>query len=145
MVKNLPKNPPIGADLRTLTLLGLQGITPISQYKSVRKRESEKEYWQPSPRGFLKFNIDGASKGNPGTTGFGGALRDEAGNILSLFHCYLGRATNNMAKLMAMEQCLDSLKRGNYYNVVIKADSEMVINLVKRINCGSAPEKVSQH
>lgn len=48
-----------------------------------------------------------------------------------------------MAELMVMEQCLDLLKRCKYYNVIIEADSELVINSVKRINCGSELEKVS--
>jgi len=54
----------------------------------------------------LKYNIDGTSKGNPGMAGFGGVLQDETGNILFLFHCHLGKATNNMVELMALEQCL---------------------------------------
>jgi len=33
--------------------------------------------WKPPPHGFLKVNIDGASKGNPGLAGFGGVIRDE--------------------------------------------------------------------
>jgi len=66
--------------------------------------ETEKEFWHPPPKGFLKYNIDGASKDNPGTVGFGGVLRDEAGRILFLFHCHLGRATNNMVELMALEK-----------------------------------------
>ena len=56
----------------------------------------------------MKCNIDGASKGNPDMASYGGVIRDEKGCIQCIFHCNLGRATNNMAKLMALEQCLDS-------------------------------------
>jgi len=45
----------------------------------------------------LKYNIDGALKGNPGMAGLGEVLRDDTGNILFPFHCHLGKATNNMA------------------------------------------------
>jgi len=93
----------------------------------------------------LEYNIDGASKGNPGTAGFGGALRDEEGSILFIFHCHLGRATNNMAELMAMEQCLDFLKQGNYLNVIIEADFELIINSIKKISCGTVSKKLSKH
>jgi len=89
--------------------------------------------------------VDGASKGNPGKVGYGGILRDEVGNILSLFHRHLGRATNNIAELMAMEQGLEFLKQEDYHNVIIEANSKLVINSVKRIHCGSELEKVSRH
>jgi len=36
-----------------------------------------KDFWQPPPHGFLKVNINGASKGNPGMASFGGVTRDE--------------------------------------------------------------------
>jgi len=39
--------------------------------------DTEKDFWQPPPKGYMNFNIDGASKGNLGTTGFGGVLRDD--------------------------------------------------------------------
>eukprot|EP00253_Pinus_taeda_P024480 PITA_24480 len=106
---------------------------------------TEKSSWQPPSHGLLKFNIDRASKGNLGEAGYGGVLRDDEGNIQVIFHSYLGKATNNMAELMAMELCLEILLRYNIQNVIIEADSELVINSVKRINVGAAPEKISKH
>lgn len=50
-----------------------------------------------------------------------------------------------MAKLMALEQCLDFLKQDNLQNIIIEADSELIINSVKRICCGTEPKKVSSH
>ena len=87
------------------------------------KMDTEQDFWHPPPKGFLKFNIDGASKGNPSTVGHGGVLRDENGNILFIFYCHLGRATNNMAELMAMEKCLDFLEQDNRQNVIVEDDS----------------------
>ena len=46
---------------------------------------------------------------------------------------------------MAMESCLEILLRYNIQNVTIEADSELVINSVKRINSRVAPEKISQN
>lgn len=109
-MQNPPKNPPSIADLRILNELGLQGLIPQGLDRKVISLDYERDFWHPPLKGFLKFNIDGASKGNPGTTGYGGVLRDENGSVIFIFHCHLGKATNNMAELMAMEQCLDFLE-----------------------------------
>jgi hypothetical protein len=37
--------------------------------------------WSCPPPGFWKLNFDGASKGNPGPTGFGAVIRDNTGKI----------------------------------------------------------------
>lgn len=63
----------------------------------------------------MKFNVDGASKGNPGVAGFGGVLRDDHGCILSIFHCHLGSAINNFAELMALDHFLEFLKQNNQF------------------------------
>ena len=96
-------------------------------------------------RDFFKFNIDGASKGNLGEASYGGVMRDEKGNIQVIFYNYPGNATNNMAELMAMDLCLEILLKYNIHNVIIEADSELIINSVKRINTGVLPEKISGH
>ena len=125
--------------------LGMPGLIPQGLDRKVMKTDNEQDFWHPPPQGFSKYIIGGASKRNVGAAGFVGALRDEDGSILFIFHCHLGRATNNMAELMAMEQCLDLMKHDNHQNVIFEDDSELIINLVKRISCGTMPEKVSKH
>jgi len=88
----------------------LKDLTPHGLERKLSSSVIEKDFWHPPPKGFLKFNIDGDSKGNLGTAGYGGVLRDEQGNVLCISHSHLGKATNNMVELMAMEQCLDLLK-----------------------------------
>jgi len=97
-------------------------------------RDSEHDFWHPLPKGFLKLNIDGSSKGNPGTTGHSEVLRDERGNILFIFYGHLGRATNNMAEVLAMEHCLEFLIQDNRHNVIVEVNSKLIISLVKRIS-----------
>ena len=82
----------------------------------------------------MKYNIDGASEGNPGTASYGRVLRDENESILFIFYFHLGRATNNMVELMAMEQRLDFLEQDNLQNVIVEADSELIIKSIKRIS-----------
>ena len=133
-MRNLPKNPPSATDLRTLSELGLQGLIPQGWDRKVISLDSKQYFWHPPPKGFLKFKIDGASKGNPGSAGYGGVLRDEHGGVLFIFYYHLGRPTNNMVELMAMEQCLDFLKHDNRKNVIVEADSGLIIDSVKRIS-----------
>lgn len=101
-MRNLPKNPPSDVDLRILYDLGKQDLTPQGLERKVISMVSEKNFWHPPPKGFLKFNTDGASKGNRSIAGCGGVLRDEKGSFLCIFHIHLGKATNNMGELMAM-------------------------------------------
>jgi len=42
-------------------------------------QDSSPEKWSHPPLGFFKLNFDGASKGNPGPTGFGLVFRDDQG------------------------------------------------------------------
>jgi len=109
IVRDLPKNPPLEEELRMLQQLGMQGLIPQGLDRKISMREKVEEFWYPPLRSFLKYNIDGASKGNPGKAGFRGVLKDDTGSIISLFHGHLGKATNNMAELMALEQCLEFL------------------------------------
>eukprot|EP00253_Pinus_taeda_P030811 PITA_30811 len=91
----------------------LRQLKEMCMDRNVKKLDNKPDYWHPPPQGFLKCNIDGASRGNPGIAGFGEVLRDENGYILFIFHCHFGIATNNMAELMALEQCLEILKQDN--------------------------------
>ena len=78
-------------EVRMLENLELK-VHPPQCYMQINKNTSvEKASWQPSSHGFLKFNIDGASKGNSGEASYGGVTRDEEGNIQVIFHIYLGK------------------------------------------------------
>jgi len=141
-VRNLTKNPPSATDLRILCELGLQGISPQGLDRNLISLRDANDFGHPPPKGYLKYNIDGASKGNPSTAGYGGVLRDENGSVLFIFHCHLGHATNNLVELMAMEQCLDFLNQENRQNVIMEADSELIINSVMKISGQKKSQKI---
>ncbi|KAL7167322.1 hypothetical protein ACSBR2_037900 [Camellia fascicularis] len=50
-------------------------------------------------QGKLKLNTDGCSKSDPGQSGYGGLLRDEAGSWIGGYYGYLGNCTSLEAKL----------------------------------------------
>ena len=77
--------------------------------------------------------------------GFGGVIRDEQGCIKDIFHSHLGTATNNMAELMALEECLEIMLESKLHNAIIETNSELVINASKKMCNGTTPRKVSKH
>lgn len=84
----------------------MEGLIPQGLDRKVMRIDTKNDYWHPPPMGFFKYNIYGASKGNPSTAGFRRVLRYENKSIIFILHCHLGRATNNMVELMALEQCI---------------------------------------
>ena len=46
--------------------------------------------WEPPPPNMFKLNFDGASKGNPGTAGFEGAVRNSKGSMVGMYWGYIG-------------------------------------------------------
>ena len=44
----------------------------------------------PYPQGWVKPNVDGASKGNPRKTSCGGLFKDDEGKWLNGFTCNMG-------------------------------------------------------
>lgn len=98
-----------------------------------RKTTAGKDIWKTPPPGFLKINIDGASKGNIRMARYGDVIINEKGHIKNIFHNHLGTSTNNMAEFMAFEKCLEILMEENLQNVVIEDDFELFINVAKKM------------
>ena len=55
--------------------------------------------WIPPPTGFMKLNFDGASKGNPGKSGYRFILRNYIGKMLGFGYGFLGIDSNNAAEI----------------------------------------------
>ncbi|EOY11314.1 PLAT/LH2 domain-containing lipoxygenase family protein, putative [Theobroma cacao] len=60
--------------------------------------------WEPLNRGFLKFNVDGAAKGNPCQAAIRGVLREEEGVVKILFSIPIGISKANTAEVMAIKE-----------------------------------------
>ena len=55
--------------------------------------------WTPPLVGFVKLNLDGASKGNPRSVGYGGVFKDTTGEIIHTYASSLVQDTNNAIEL----------------------------------------------
>ncbi len=70
---------------------------------------------------------DGASRGNPGESGIGVILKDEAGTILFQASGYIGVATNNVAEYQALLVCLKKARELRCTKLVVHSDSELMV------------------
>ena len=73
---------------------------------------------------------DGASRGNPGESGVGVIVRDEAGREVLSIYRYLGTATNNIAEYTALILLLQEMQKIPCSRLVVQSDSELLVRQV---------------
>ncbi|MBA0864645.1 hypothetical protein Goshw_004909, partial [Gossypium schwendimanii] len=69
-------------------------------------RGDNSNHWRPLAIGFVKFNMDGSSRGCLRKTAIGGVLEDKNGCVLALFLGPMGEGDAANAKLLAIENVL---------------------------------------
>ncbi|XVF17216.1 hypothetical protein REPUB_Repub10bG0100300 [Reevesia pubescens] len=76
--------------------------------------------------GFVKFNVNGSVKGNPGLAGCGGVLKTSDGSIVALFLGLIGYSDSNMVELMAIKLALEVFVKTKQFRkdqLIIESDS----------------------
>ena len=76
----------------------------------------------------ITINVDGASRGNPGPSGIGYVIRDEAGRVIEQGGEFIGFATSRMAEYYAMRKGINRALELGYASVKFISDSLMVVN-----------------
>jgi ribonuclease HI len=132
-------------DSRILEAFHLKDGRNHSQVRWLPQLQVGEHNWKPPPRGSLKLNFDGASKGIPGRTRMGGLIRDSEGNIIWLYAGSLGNSTNNPTEFGALETGLEILSHERMTNAIVEGDSTLVINTVKRLQNGTRVGKIHRH
>ena len=74
------------------------------------------------------INCDGAARGNPGPAGAGAIVVDEDGAVLAEVAEGLGETTNNVAEYTAVIRGLEEAKRLGAREVLLRSDSQLLIN-----------------
>ncbi|KAL0444924.1 UNVERIFIED_CONTAM: putative ribonuclease H protein [Sesamum latifolium] len=108
---------------------------PLPQLKNNQK--SLIVYWKKTNVGWVKLNIDRASRGNPGTSGAGGIVRNHMGQVLFAFTEPLGITNNIVAKLKALLRGLQLCTKKGFTRIWIELDALHVIRLISSQNIGS--------
>ena len=85
-------------------------------------------FWRPPTYGFWKLNFDGASRGNPGPSGFGACIRNPSGQVVAITVAPLPFDTNNIAEAHALLVDLILAKQGWFHRLHIECDSLVIID-----------------
>ena len=116
-----------------------------SRLKKMLKAPCSSKYWQCPSAGSFKINFDGATKGNPCPTRFGGAIRNSMGIIISIFWGNIGTSTNNHTELEALINGLSWSLQQKKTPLTVEGDSLVITNISKRIQHGEAISQVSKN
>ncbi|EEF41122.1 conserved hypothetical protein [Ricinus communis] len=94
--------------------------------------------WDPPLENWIKFNIDGCSKGNPGSAAGGGVFRDYRGRCVVGFMCNIGYCSAIGAELWAAFHGLTIAWNKGLRKLVLAMDSTLALYwLSKRSICNS--------
>jgi len=136
---------PTDQDLRILKRFQLEASSNQPTWGNRAHPSSQLHRWQRPPEGGLKLNFDGASRGNPGIAGIGGAIRNQDGDIIHIYCRALGECTNNEAEFAPLEQGLKILRTIRQGNVIVEGDSSLAISAAKCLQAGTQTSKVTKH
>ncbi|XP_060216354.1 uncharacterized protein LOC132643852 [Lycium barbarum] len=94
--------------------------------------------WKPPDNGWIKCNIDGASRGNPGRSSWSFCVRNSDGDLIYAQAKEMkdGHFSNTHAEVEAILQALRYMNRMNILQMVVETDSMLLKNVIeKRWNC----------
>ncbi|XP_059066221.1 uncharacterized protein LOC131857563 [Cryptomeria japonica] len=88
--------------------------------------------WEPPEAGWLKFNFDGASSGNPGRSGISCIVRDAQGICINEIAKDIGVATNNETEFRAALRNLQLGVELGIQRIHLEGDSLNVVNAIRQ-------------
>jgi ribonuclease HI len=85
------------------------------------------------PEHYLVAFIDGGARGNPGPSGYGVVIQDEAGRKVAALSEYLGHQTNNFAEYQGLIAALEYAVAHGHKALKVISDSELLVRQIKGI------------
>ena len=80
---------------------------------------------------WISAHCDGGARGNPGPSGYGALIQDEAGLVLAELSEFLGVRTNNFAEYSGLLGCLQWALDNGYKNLRVVSDSELMVKQIQ--------------
>ncbi len=90
--------------------------------------------------GWITACCDGGSRGNPGPSGFGVYIRNEAGKTLGELSEFLGKKTNNFAEYSGLLAALNFALEKGHSRLRVISDSELMVKQIKGQYRVNSPE-----
>jgi ribonuclease HI len=87
---------------------------------------------KPPEHHLIAFS-DGGARGNPGPSGYGVIIQDEAGRKVATLSEYLGHQTNNFAEYQGLIAALEYAVANGYKALKVISDSELLVRQIKGI------------
>jgi ribonuclease HI len=100
---------------------------------SSHSRDLFTEPAQNTPAHYLVAYIDGGARGNPGPSGYGVVVQDEAGKKIASLSEYLGHQTNNFAEYQGLIAALEYAIQHDHKALKVVSDSELLVRQIKGI------------
>jgi ribonuclease HI len=105
-------------------------IRPFPEKTSFRSKEFFGGPNLSTPFGYLVAHIDGGARGNPGPSGYGVVIEDEAGRPVTKLSEYLGKQTNNYAEYSGLLAALKYALKHGFKAIKIFSDSELMVKQI---------------
>ena len=95
-----------------------------------------REFFSPrenAPEHHIVAFSDGGARGNPGPSGYGVLIQDEAGRKVAALSEYLGHQTNNFAEYQGLIAALEYAIANGHKALKVISDSELLVRQIKGI------------
>ncbi|MQL74487.1 hypothetical protein Taro_006857 [Colocasia esculenta] len=126
----------LGAISSSSGALKLQDIYSLGFSLNIKHVSFKLIRWIPPSKG-LVLNVDGASKGNPGTCGGGGCVRDCNGNLLFAFANFYGFGSSLVAESRSLCDGLRLALEHGFHLAEIRFDSLTLVNSISSMKVPS--------
>ncbi|KAH0678618.1 hypothetical protein KY284_019703 [Solanum tuberosum] len=86
--------------------------------------------WEYPPKGWVKYNTDGASRGNPGLSSYDFCLRNDRGDIIDAEGATIESTTITVAEAKAILEASKHCKEQNHNQIIIQTDSMLMYKVL---------------
>jgi len=104
----------------------------MPSHSSSRTKELFSPRENPPEHHLVAFS-DGGARGNPGPSGYGVVIQDEAGRKVAALSQYLGHQTNNFAEYQGLIAALEYAVSNGHKALKVISDSELLVRQIKGI------------
>jgi ribonuclease HI len=105
----------------------------MPSYSSSRAPKELFSAHENPPEHYLVAFSDGGARGNPGPSGYGVVIQDEAGRKVAALSEYLGHQTNNFAEYQGLIAALEYAVAHGHKALKVISDSELLVRQIKGI------------